>query len=177
MYKILSVKKGERVVIIIPDSTYSKDIIVISSQLAKDYGSIFYLSLNKSYDALIKNLENNKIDTSKFFFVDAVKKPMNSIKEPDNCIFISSISAIGELSIAINKVLEKGKFECFIFDSLSTMLIYHDTTTITKFIHNLITKLNELNCTAVFTCLEGDSNSPLIKDLGMLVDEVKRLEK
>lgn len=145
--------------------------------MAKDYRSIFYLSLNKTYDALIKSLENNKIDTSKFFFIDAVTKPMKSIKEPDNCIFVSSISAIGELSISITKVLENGKFESFIFDSLSTMLIYHDAATITKFIHNLITKLNELNCTAVFTCLEGDSNSPLIKDLGMLVDEVKSLEK
>lgn len=140
--------------------------------MAKDYSSVFYVSLNKTYSSLVKNLESNKIDANKFFFIDTVTKPIKPIKEADNCIFISSISAIGELSISITKILEKGKFESFIFDSLSTMLIYHDVATITKFIHNLITKLNELNCTSIFTCLEGDSNSPLIKDLGMLVDKV-----
>lgn len=77
-----------------------------------------------------------------------------------------------ELSIAITKALKKGKFKTLIFDSLSSMLIYHNAATVTKFAQNIIGKLRSFNCTTVFTCLEGDANSPLIGNLGMYVDEI-----
>lgn len=175
--KTLDIKRGEIAVIIIPDKTYSKDIIDITIQQAKDYRSLCYVSLNKPHDSLIKTLRDNNVDTSKFLFIDAITKPFKSVKKLDNCIFVSSIHAIGELSIAIEKSLEKGKFDTLIFDSLSTMLIYHHASVTTKFIHSLIGRLRVLNCAAVFTCLESDEESSLVKDLGMIVDKIMEVEE
>lgn len=158
--------------LIIPDRTYSNDLINVTKQLASSYSIICYVSLNKPYNSLMKNFEDNNIDKNKFFIIDATSKPFKQIQESENCIFISSISAIGELNIAVAKVLKKGKFEALIFDSLSTMLIYHDAGTVTKFIQNLIREIRMVNCTAVFTCLEGDSQTSLIKEMGMFIDRV-----
>lgn len=175
--KILDIKKGEIVVVVIPDKpfevTFSKAIIGITSQLSKDYNSICYISLNKPYYHLIKSFEDNKIDINKLFFIDVVTKPSKSdIKRLKNCIFINSISSLTKISISIANALESGKFGCLIFDSLSTMLIYHDTATVTKFVHNLIVTARTFNCTTVFTCLKGDERSTLIKDLNMFVDNI-----
>lgn len=81
------------------------------------------------------------------------------------------------MSIAISNALESGRFGCMIFDSLSTMLIYHDVVTVTKFVHSLIVRARSFNCTSIFTYLRGDIKSPLIKDLAMFVDEVVDLRK
>lgn len=113
----------------------------------------------------------------KFLFIDTTTKPLKSAAELNNCIYVSSISALTELNITITKALEKGKFEILIFDSLSTMLIYHNASTITKFVHNLIGKLRALNCGAVFTCVASDAKSTLVSQLSMLIDKRIRLEE
>ena len=161
------------VVVIIPDKKYGRDMIDVTIQLSKDYNSICYISLNKPYYHLIKSFEDNKIDINKLFLIDAVTKASKSdIKKLKNCIFINSISSLTKISISIANALESGKFGCLIFDSLSTMLIYHDTATVTKFVHSLIVTARSFKCTTVFTCLKGDEKSPLIKDLGMFVDNI-----
>ena len=170
--KILDIKEGEVIVVIIPDRTYGKDIIDLTSQLAKEYNNICYVGLNKPYNSLMKYFEDKKIDKSKFFFIDAITRHSKSVKDLKNCIFIKSVSALTDLNIAITKKLEGRKFGILIFDSLSTMLIYHPASTVTKFAHSLIGMTRVYNCTVVFTCLEGDSKSALIKDLGMLVDKI-----
>lgn len=167
---MLDIKKKEIIVVIIPNKAYSKDIITVSGQLAKDYKSICFVSLNKPHHTLLKSFEDKNIDKNKFFFIDAVEK--EKAKESHNIITVRSISSLTNLSIVINKVLEKGKFESLIFDSLSTLLIHHDAATVTKFIHDLIRKLRLVNCTAVFTSLQGNSSSSLIRDLSMIVDKI-----
>ena len=174
--KILDIKKGEVVVVIIPDKTFGRDNIEVTSQLSKDYNSICYISLNKPYFHLIKSFEDNKIDINKLFFIDAVTKASKSdIKKLKNCIFINSISSLTKISISIASALESGKFGCLIFDSLSTMLIYHDTVTVTKFMHSLIVTARSFKCTTVFTCLKGNEKSPLIRDLSMFVDKIIKI--
>ena len=172
----LGIKKSEVVVVVIPDNTYSTDIIDVIGELAQDYSTICYVSLNKSYESLKKPLEEKKIDIDKFLFLDAVAKTSKPDEEV-NRIIINSVSALTDLSIAITKAIENGRIGSLIFDSLSTMLIYHDDATVTKFVHDLISKTREVNCTTVLTCLEGDAKSSLIKDLGMFVDKVITTEK
>lgn len=175
--KKLDIKKGDVVLVIIPDKpfevTFSKAIIEITSQLSNVCNIIGYISLNKPYYHLIKSFEDNKIDINKLFFIDAVTKPSKSdIKRLKNCIFINSISSLTKMSIDITNALKSEKFGCLLFDSLSTMLIYHDVNTVTKFVHNLIVTARSFKCTTVFTCLKGDEKSSLIKDIGMFVDNI-----
>lgn len=176
MYKILDIEKEEIVVVVIRDKSYSEDLTNLIRQLAEDYSGICYVTLNKQAYLFAKNLEDKNINASKFLFIDTASKA-SKLKELENCIYISSIFALNELSIAITLTIEKRKFDIMVFDSLSTMLIYHDIMNITKFVHNLIGKLREVNCGAIFTCLEADAESPLIKDLGMLVDKIVSLSE
>ena len=173
---IVDIKKREIIVVIMPNTTYNKGLLDITNQLAKHYSSICYVCLNKPHNSIIRSFENNKINKNKFLFVDAVSKP-SKVEVSANCISVRSISALTELGITVGKALEKGKLQVLIFDSLSTLLIYHGPATVTRFVHNLIGRVRELNCTAVFTCLEGDAKSNLIKDVGMFVDKIAQIKQ
>ena len=62
-----------------------------------------------------------------------------------------------------------------ILDSLSTLLIYEEPSTVIKFSHSIISAFRSREVKAVLTCLEGDVGSELIKDLSMFVDKVVEL--
>lgn len=164
--------------VIIPGETYSEDLNKIYRYLNENYKRISYVSLNKINNILIKTLEKSGVDAKKFYFVDAISRTiMPNIASTSTCAYVSSPSALTELNITINKSLDTKQFDTVLFDSLSTLLIYNDPATVTKFIHGLIGKIRAVGCTSILTSLEGDSGSMAIKDLGMFVDKVIRTKK
>lgn len=164
------------VVVIIPNDKYNNYISEIAGEIAGEYSTTCYVSLNKLYKALNKNLDAKQIAKERFFFVDAITKSV--IPNPpsfDNCVYVTSSSALTELSICLNEALSTEAFQCLLFDSLSTLLIYNKSEVVTQFVHDQMGKVMSANCVAIFTCLEGDTNSDLIKNLGMFVDQVIHL--
>jgi len=90
-----------------------------------------------------------------------------------NCTFLSSPNALSELGINISNALQKS--DSLLFDSLSTLLIYEKVGTVMKFVHSLVAKIRVSKCPAIFTALEGDAETQLIKDVTTLVDEIIKL--
>ncbi len=121
----------------------------------------------------IDSLQKAKIPQNKFLFVDSITKSANpKAEDAANCMYCSSASALTELSLTIDKVIQTGKFDALLFDSLSTMLIYNKPGVVCKFVHNIINKIKAKKITAVFTALEGDTESDVLKNLGLFVDKV-----
>jgi hypothetical protein len=85
---------------------------------------------------------------------------------------VSSPKALTEMSITIGKVLELGKIEALIFDSLSTLLVYTDPSTVVKFTHSLISLLRSKNVSGLLMCVEGGASSNMVKDISMFADKV-----
>ena len=86
---------------------------------------ICYVSLNKPAENVCEGLDKKKISTSNTFFIDAVSKSLGHNVEKDNVLYVSSPSALTELSIAIISALKGNSFDAFVFDSLSTLDIYN----------------------------------------------------
>jgi len=163
------------ILLIMSNETYTKDIVDITKQIGKN-NSVCYVSLNKLYDALIKTLKDNKINISRFFFVDCITKTATTPPDVENAIFIQAPNALTALSLAINEALKIQKPDVFLFDSLSTLLIYEKGTVVTRFAHSIIGSIRKTSCKAFFTCLEGDTDSQLVKELGMFVDDMVHLD-
>lgn len=162
---------NQMVLIIIPNEKYTEQILQISRHLSKNYNKICYVSLNKLYKALIKSLGDNSIDITKFCFVDGVTKTADpSVKSDGNVKYVSSPRALTELSLTMIADCKENKPECILFDSLSTLLIYQKGDIVTQFIHSLTGKIRTFGCLGLFTALEGDTDSDLIKEMGMFVD-------
>ena len=129
--------------------------------------------MHKLYQPLTRSLKANDIDIGKFFFIDGITK--TAIAEPGdipNYHFVSAPNKLTELGIEIQKTVNEQKSEILLFDSLSTLLIYEKVRIVTQFVHSIVGQIATANCVALFTCLEGETEKDLIKDLGMFIDNV-----
>lgn len=172
-----SFKDNQIVVLIIPDNDYLNNMIKLTKDISQTSNRICYVTLNRPYRSLMELFSNSNIDVKKFYFIDAITKTAEIADSNQNCDFVSSPNALTELSLSISNVLEKEKFDYMIFDSLSTLLVYESETVITKFVHFLIAKVRVIGCSALFTCLQQDINSVLIRDINMFADKVLDIGK
>jgi len=164
--------EGQIIVLLIPDEEYSRRILKITKEIANVCDNLCYVSLNLPYAPLINNFKKEGIDISKFYVIDGITQTAEIAKNRDGVEYVSSPGALTELSLAISHLLETRKFEYIIFDSLSTLLVYEASPTVTKFVHSLMAKIRVVGCKAIFTCLKQDSSSVLLKDVNMFSDRI-----
>ena len=165
--KVASLKKGEIAALVIPDKSYASRMRELVSSLSADYERICYVSVSKPYSVVSDSIKKYGADPGKFFFVDCTQKQG---KEGGQVVFVSSPKALTEMSITIGKVIELGKIEALILDSLSTLLVYEDQSTVVKFAHSLISTLRAKKVTGVLVCMEGGKAAEAVKDISMFVD-------
>ncbi|MCK4997329.1 hypothetical protein KAS08_03415 [Candidatus Pacearchaeota archaeon] len=172
-----NIGEGQIVVLVIPNEKYTKKIVDVARFFSETTNSLCYVSLNKLYNSLTVALTKEGIDHDNFLFMDGITKSANpQAEEADNCMYLKSSSNLTELSILLDRVMQSGKFDGFLFDSLSTILIYNQGEAVSKFTHDLINKIRAHNTTAVFTALEGDTKSDLLKEISMFVDGIVHLD-
>jgi hypothetical protein len=169
--KARAVTKGEIAVFVVPEKEYASRLKSVISSASSSCSRICYVSLNKPYSSAAETVEKSGADPKKFFFIDCTE---SHAEETGQVVNVSSPKALTEMSITIGKVLDLGKIEALIFDSLSTLLIYTDPSTVVKFTHSLISALRSKKVAGALICLEGGKNAELIKDISMFSDRVVR---
>ncbi|MEM5812541.1 MAG: hypothetical protein QW286_02370 [Candidatus Aenigmatarchaeota archaeon] len=161
--------KGEIEVLVFSDKDYSKKIIELSSSVSSSFSRICYVTLNKPSSVVSESLKKSGVSTEKFFFVDCTGKPE---RKEGQAVYVSSPKALTEMSITITKVLELGKVDALIFDSLSTLMIYEEPSVVLKFFHSVLSSLRSRRVSGFFVCLKGGTGSGVLKDISMFADRV-----
>ncbi|MAG08182.1 hypothetical protein CMO89_01810 [Candidatus Woesearchaeota archaeon] len=136
---------------------------------------VCYVTLNKTTNSLMKKFKSEGIKTDKVFFIDAVTSYITPNQTYDNSIMVSSPSALTEISIAISEALRSEAFDVIVFDSLSTLNVYSSVLKRAgKFTFYIINKIKSQKNKGIFTCIEEDEKTDLIKESFMFVDKVIR---
>lgn len=164
--------KNRILVFVIPNVIYQDELLNITKSVAYKFDRIAYISINKPAEKVAEILGQDKIDTEKFLFIDAVNQDVNEITIYNNFALINSPSDLEKFKNGLYEILDKEKFDCVVFDSLSTMLIYQEANIVIRFMHDLIKRLTIANSAGTFTCLSEDVNTVLVKDVAMFVDRV-----
>ena len=163
------VETNQILLFVISKTNYTEMLLDVIRAVEKVSDKVCYVTLNRPYNNIVSQLKNNRIDDSKFLFVDAITSTVQTPKQVENCIFVQSPDALTDLSLAFSQAL--GKCDTALFDTMSTLVIYQDIGSVLKFIHNIVTKLRIGNKKGVLIALKEDSEE-LIKDLHMFVDKV-----
>lgn len=177
--KFSDFKKGEVILLIVSAQKY----LQVSLEVLKHYcnnqkSSCVYVSVNRPYNTLMNLIKANKINSEKLFVIDAITPPSDQQKSIKNAIFIGSPRGLTDISISASsavKSLTKGDRMLF-FDSLSTLLIYNDAGSVTKFAHFLINKMKEWSITGVIISLEKETDEKLTSQLSQFVDRVVEIK-
>ncbi|RLG20013.1 hypothetical protein DRN67_01150 [Candidatus Micrarchaeota archaeon] len=136
-----------------------------------------YVTVNRPYENLVSLIKKEGIGLSHIFFIDLITKTeKHQPVRKDNCIFMGSASNLTDLSVAISQAVSiNPKARKFIFlDSLSTMLIYNEAGSLSKFSHFLTSRLREWNVDGVFLSLDSESDKEVTNTLSQFCDRVIR---
>jgi CBS domain-containing protein len=169
------IEENQVIVLVLPEGTYSENIIPLVKDISKLEINTVYVSLSKSYSTLLDIFKKNEIQIDRFFFIDVISGAVEKMNRAENCVYVSNPSALTELSIKIDEVLNTKKFKNLIFDSPCTLIVYNKEEEVIKFMYALIRKVKTAERTAIFTCLEDDMKTNLAKNLGMFIDKIIRL--
>ncbi len=63
-----SLAKNNIISLVIPDIDHDEILIDVTCGVSRNYAKILYLSINKSYDKLMREFTENKIDAGRFLF-------------------------------------------------------------------------------------------------------------
>lgn len=138
--------------------------------------SAVIISLNQPAKILLKQYRKDGIDASRIYIVDAVSKFAGGACEPHPHIrYVPNPSNLTDLGIGIIDILRKippEEQKCVVFDSVSTLLIYANSGSTSKFIHFIANKLKLEDVSAIFLCMEKGVDPGILSSLSVFVDKV-----
>ncbi len=169
-------EKNQVLTFLMPNSLYPADSMSIIKAVTEIAPKNIFVTVNKPYFSIIDNLKSKGINTEGLFFIDASSQEGGS-RKGKNYEKIKNPADMTEIMLSLGKHLQKGEYYALIFDSVSTLLSYHDEEVVIRFSHSLVSKLRKYNVKGVFLCTKEDTNTSLIKNLNMLADYSVDIEK
>ena len=131
---------------------------------------VVYVTVNKSFSTLIEHFQEEKIETSKIFIIDAISPGK---QRAGNAVFVGSPKALTNISITTTSTLKKLKTaKILIFDSISTLLVYNKFPVVKDFIAFITKEMKELKVTFVMTCIKEMTDKKTIAELTAFVDDI-----
>ncbi len=169
-------EKNHVLTFVMPNSLYPTDSISIIKAVTEIAPKNIFVTVNKPYFSIIENLREKEINTDGIYFIDASTQEGDS-SEGKNYEKIKSPGDLTEIMLSVGKHVQKGEYYSLIFDSVSTLLAYHDEEMVIRFTHSLVNKLRKYNVKGIFLCTKEDMNTSLMKNLNMLADYSVDIEK
>ncbi len=130
-----------------------------------------YVTLNKPYEVVQRNLANNSVDPRLVIFIDATSRT-GQLKKVDNCLYIGNPEKLSDISVAMDQAIKalptNDKF--LIFDSLNTLSIFNKPATVARFIHFLAGKIREWKIKGIIITLEKETEQSLLDELTQFAD-------
>lgn len=168
--------KNQFLLILLGEKEYLQKLEEIIKSVRKTKTKICYVCLSKPYADVLEDLKDKGVDTSDFIFVDVLTSHYKKPEPVKNCIFVPEPADLSAIRTAIKKAVEEKECSVILFDTISTLLIYQETSSIVKFTHHLLTEEKQENVKKLFIVLKGgeipeEENQRLVKDLMMFADK------
>jgi KaiC/GvpD/RAD55 family RecA-like ATPase len=172
--ELQKIEKDSVVLVVAASSKYTDVIIELLRFIGKQKLSVIYVTVNRPYESLIELLSKNGISYSKMFFIDAITPTLGGRpKRAKNCIFVASPSNLTDLGIALEQAITSlGEADkLLIFDSMSTIAIYHNLRTVLQFSHFLTVRVRLHRVESVLLAIEAESAQSILSNLSQFCDK------
>ncbi len=173
---IQEIAKNKFLIILLEEKEYAKKLQEIMKSAEKTKTKICYVCLSKPYKDVMEDISRQKLNVSDFFFIDVLSSHYTEQEPADNCIFVSAPTNLAAIRIAIRKAVDEKKCSVILFDTISTLLVYQETSSIVKFTHCILTDEKQEQTKKLFIMLKGGTvpgkeSKTLVKDLSMFADK------
>ena len=159
------------VLTIVPSDSYDEINSTILNFLVKK-GRGTYITINKPYSTLIKNLKDKGMNLNDLYFIDCITKELRGSCIGENCSFIESPQDLTGVAVALDSLFKKENHEFIYIDSLDTLSVYNDINKLIKFFHFLTGKIRLHSLSGVIIGIHEDTDKALISKLTQFCDKV-----
>ncbi len=126
-----------------------------------------YVTLNRPYREVSRNLQKKNISTKKLLFIDGVEE---SECDEKNCLSLRGIKSLTHLSLVMSKAFRNEEIKFVFFDSVSTLLIYNDLEATERFMHYFVNKIRNMGLLMILVLIEEDKSNKLMKIVSQFSD-------
>jgi CBS domain-containing protein len=169
-------EKNQVLTFLMSNSLFPMDSLAVTKAVTRAIRSIVYVTVNKPYFSITATLKKKGIKTDSLYFIDASSEE-GEVSKGKNYEKLKGPSDMTEILLAVDRCLKGKKFDGLIFDSISTLLAYHDEELVIRFAHSLVNKLRNTNVKGIFFCTKEDMKTSLMKNLNMLADYSADIDK
>ncbi len=128
-----------------------------------------YVTVNKNYDVMMGRFKEVDAKLGKVLVVDA--SGQKNKKEIDNC-FVTKSKSLTEISLAISGAAQTTNFKFVLFDSISTLLVYHHLDSVQKFSQFIVSKMRNLEVSLVLITLNDAESQKVLPFISQFCDKV-----
>lgn len=161
----------------------SEKVAAVNTQIVKHYtdgGALcVYVSVSKPSATLDRQFKKAGINTENLFYIDcATSLAGNKLTRADNTIFLRP-SELTNLSITMSKAIEgmpKDRGRLLLFDNLSTLMIYNDASSISRFAHAMTSRIRQWGITSIIMTLDEETDETIKSRMTQFVDKVVRID-
>jgi hypothetical protein len=166
---IKELSEKQTVLLVIPSKKYDVVLKQTAKKLASK-GSVAYVTLNKTFEALTTEFKKAKVNTENIVFIDAISKTLLS-KPPqtDHAYYLNSPGALTEMSLVISKFI-KHEFDFIIFDSITNLMTYNKGPVVHKFVSGLARKAENTKTKFVFLALDLPDHKSMVQQCSTYVN-------
>lgn len=172
----------EKIVLLITKSDeYQRTNLETLRYFVDDKGLFgIYVTINKPYTTIKKTINNDGIDTTNIFFVDAISKEVGgTTKNADDVVYMDSPQDLTNLSIALSEIVEampkQDKF--LLIDSMSSLTIYNHSKKVSKFARHLVGKMRKWDLNGVIISIEEELEEDILSHFTQFCDKVIRVSE
>jgi len=172
--ELQKIQKDSVTLVIAESHRYIEVITKLLKFVGTQKFSVIYVTVGRPYESLIELLSKKRIPSSRIFFIDAITPTLGGKpKRIKNCIFVASPSNLTDLGIALEQAItslgETNKL--LIFDSMSTIAIYHNLRTVLQFGHFLTVRVRLHKVQGVLMAVEAESEKTILDNLSQFCDK------
>jgi KaiC/GvpD/RAD55 family RecA-like ATPase len=139
-----------------------------------------YITVNKPYATMKRILAGAGVKAEKMYFIDCITKMAGGevIPNDKNVFYLDSPQNLTGLGVAMAEAITaiKGKEKFLFMDSLSTLLLYHNSGTVAKFSHFLTGRMRVWSLRGILMAIERETDPEFTNQLSPFCDAVVKLE-
>jgi len=171
---------NQSVGILLPGNNYSDLIQALFEHMrSRPEDAWVYLSITRSYDSIIKEFKDMP-EKKNIKFIDCISRAAGIPPKEPGCIYIESPALLEKIILEITDVFRDLKDDInkyLIIDSLSSLLIYNDTSLVAEFFTHLSNRTRMLGIHTVSLVIEEETDEGLNKTLYLKSDKIIKVRE
>jgi len=128
-----------------------------------------YVSLNKPTEQIVAEFSEKKVNVKNLHFIDSTGKNADKDKRR---FHISNNQSLTELSLVITYLTKTNNFDFLLFDSVSTLLMYNELSSVEKFVQFIINKMRNVGLTMITFSVDEENSNKLVSVISQFCDKV-----